>query len=285
MPNRILREGILTSERVNLLNWEQEVFYRRLMSVVDDYGRFSAHPSLLRAALYPLKLDTVRDANLERLLASVVQARLVRVYEAAGKRYLEMLDFRQQTRAKESRYPPPPRPCAAYATQAQSISEASAPVFGDGDGDGDGDGGGSARARAKRPPKVPMPEDFGVSPRVQAWATERGFAELPQHLDAFKRKVAAHGYRYTDWDAAFMEAVREDWAKLRGGSANGKAPPPESERNGGWHETRAGIESKGVELGIGAWDETAFNAGIGEQWPVYRRRVFAKAGHTPVRAA
>ncbi len=48
MPNRILREGILTSERVNLLSWEAEVFYRRLMSVVDDYGRFHAHPALLR---------------------------------------------------------------------------------------------------------------------------------------------------------------------------------------------------------------------------------------------
>ncbi|MEJ2767577.1 DnaT-like ssDNA-binding domain-containing protein [Mycetohabitans sp. B46] len=108
MPNRVLREGILTSERVNELSWEAEVFYRRLMSVVDDYGRFTAHPSLLRAALYPLKLDTVRDANMERLLAAVEQARLVRVYEVAGKRYLEMLDFRQQIRAKESKYPQPP---------------------------------------------------------------------------------------------------------------------------------------------------------------------------------
>ena len=36
MPNRILREGILTSERVNALSWEAEVFYRRLMSAVDE---------------------------------------------------------------------------------------------------------------------------------------------------------------------------------------------------------------------------------------------------------
>lgn len=107
MPNRILREGILSSERVNSLDWNAEVFYRRLMSVVDDYGRFSANLSLLRASLYPLKLDTVREANLERLLAAVEQARLVRLYEVAGKRYLELLDFRQQVRAK-SKYPEPP---------------------------------------------------------------------------------------------------------------------------------------------------------------------------------
>lgn len=141
MPNRILREGILTSERVNALSWEAEVFYRRLMSVVDDYGRYTAHPSLLRAALYPLKLETVRDANLERLLACVVQARLVRVYEVDGKRYLEMLDFRQQVRAKDSKFPAPAERAAdagsSAAQQVRSTCTADAPVFGDGGGDED----------------------------------------------------------------------------------------------------------------------------------------------------
>lgn len=226
MPNRILREGILTSERVNALNWEAEVFYRRLMSVVDDFGRYYAHPALLRAALYPLKLDTVRDANLERLLALVEQARLVRVYEVAGKRFLELLDFRQQVRAKESRYPPPPSDCAAHATQTLSKREASAhlgvSVF------GDGDEGGSAHKRARPPPKVPLPAEFAISDRVRAWAAQHGFGQLDEHLDAFRRKCAAHGYAYRDHDAAFMEAIREDWAKLRGRTQNGAAPPSEN---------------------------------------------------------
>lgn len=140
MPNRLLREGILTSERVNSLGWEAEVFYRRLMSVVDDFGRYTAHPSLLRAALYPLKLDAVRDANMERLLALVEQARLVRVYEVAGKRYLELLDFKQQVRAKESKYPNPPAVdvrvrITCVADDEQVIADAHL----DGGGDGVGD--------------------------------------------------------------------------------------------------------------------------------------------------
>lgn len=121
MPNRILREGILTSERVNLLSWEAEVFYRRLMSVVDDFGRFHAHPALLRAALYPLKLESAREAAMERLLADVEQARLVRLYEAGGKRYLEMQDFRQQVRAKVSKYPPPPEMAPEITAAAQQM--------------------------------------------------------------------------------------------------------------------------------------------------------------------
>lgn len=139
MPNRILREGILTSERVNSLSADAEVFYRRLMSVVDDFGRYYANSSLLRAALYPLKLDMVLDDDVERLLMECVRAELVRVYEVRSerqgntKRYLELFDFKQQVRAKESRFPTPESQvrseCAADATHVPSECEASAPVF------------------------------------------------------------------------------------------------------------------------------------------------------------
>ncbi len=124
MPNRIIREGILTSERINTLDWSEEVFFRRLLSVVDDYGRCEAHIALLRASLYPLKLDQVREANVERLLASCEKARLVRLYTVGSKSYLQVADFRQQTRSA-SKYPPPPdtqtpSTCAADAKQPLS---------------------------------------------------------------------------------------------------------------------------------------------------------------------
>ena len=72
--------------------------------------------------------------------------------------------------------------------------------------------------------RVSLPSDFAVSPRVSAWATEKGFDRLPDHLDAFRRKAEMNAYRYADWDLAFMEAVREDWAKLRGNGRAGPAP-------------------------------------------------------------
>jgi hypothetical protein len=57
MPDRILRAGIIKSGAVNALGWPAEVFYRRLMSVVDDFGRYDGRSSILRADLYPLKVD------------------------------------------------------------------------------------------------------------------------------------------------------------------------------------------------------------------------------------
>lgn len=73
--------------------------------------------------------------------------------------------------------------------------------------------------------KVPLPSDFAVSLRVSAWGAEKGYDRLPEHLDAFRRKAEMNAYRYADWDLAFMEAVREDWAKLRG-NLRGSAPVP-----------------------------------------------------------
>lgn len=107
MPTRILRDGILTSERVAKLGWGEEVFYRRLMSVADDYGRYYALPALLRAACYPLHLDKVSDADIGKWLTACVNAALVSVYPASdGKRYLQILDFGQRIQSK-SKFPEP----------------------------------------------------------------------------------------------------------------------------------------------------------------------------------
>lgn len=128
MPNRILREGILTSERVESLSWQAEVFYRRLMSVVDDYGRFHAKPALIRAACFPLRLDRVSDSDIGKWIRETEEAGLVRAYQVEGKGYLELLDFGQQIRAKESRFPGMRSTCLADAQQARSERMAYAPV-------------------------------------------------------------------------------------------------------------------------------------------------------------
>lgn len=163
MPNRILREGILSSERVAALGWDEEVFYRRLMSVVDDFGRYSANPKLLRAACYPLHLEKVSDADIGKWLRATEKAALVSVYPASdGKRYLELRDFGQQVRAKASKYPAPdahlPSKRAADAQHVHSKGVADAPVFVSGDGDviEDGGEGEKARKRAKPPEHVPL---------------------------------------------------------------------------------------------------------------------------------
>lgn len=78
-------------------------------------------------------------------------------------------------------------------------------------------------SKNSKPRKHKMPAGFSLSDRVKAWASGKGFDRLDEHLEAFKAKVAANGYTYADWDAAFMEAIRGDWAKLRPPKNTGNA--------------------------------------------------------------
>lgn len=99
MPNRIVRDSILTSERIATLGWAEEVFYRRLMSIVDDYGRTEAGHQLLRAKCYPLQTDSVRVADISRWMAACHKSGLILEYAANGKQYLEIANFGQQLRS------------------------------------------------------------------------------------------------------------------------------------------------------------------------------------------
>lgn len=127
MPNRILREAILSSDRIDQLDAAAEVFYRRLMSKVDDHGLYDGRPSMLRSSLYPLRVDRVREADISRWIAACEKAGLIALYERDGKPYLWMLDTRWQVRA-EPKYPlPPERVQATDNSCAQP--PAAAPVF------------------------------------------------------------------------------------------------------------------------------------------------------------
>ena len=77
------------------------------------------------------------------------------------------------------------------------------------------------KSKSKGAPS-PLPEDFSVSERVKTWASEKGHTRLSEHLESFKAKCLAKGYKYVDWDSAFMEAIRGDWAKLNGSGYGGK---------------------------------------------------------------
>lgn len=112
MPNRILREGILSSEPVDRVAGEPavEVTYRRLISLADDFGRYSANPSLVRSGAYPLRPDMYSAEQISEHLRKCETAGLIRRYEADGKPFLEVLRFGlgQRLRAKRSKYPAPP---------------------------------------------------------------------------------------------------------------------------------------------------------------------------------
>jgi hypothetical protein len=106
MPVRLVRPWT-DSEKVDSLGDAAEVFFLRLIMCADDYGRFTADPRLLKAALYPLR--DIRVADLSRLLQKCEHSGLIAVYNGAdGKPYAAIKNFGQRMRAKTSKYPAPP---------------------------------------------------------------------------------------------------------------------------------------------------------------------------------
>jgi len=67
--------------------------------------------------------------------------------------------------------------------------------------------------QAKR--KTRIPNDFSISPAVREWAIEKGFDRLDEHLENFITSCKAKDYTYVDWDSAFRNAIRKDWARIR----------------------------------------------------------------------
>lgn len=114
MPNRIIKESICTSSEINSLTPEAEVTFYRMIVNCDDYGRMEAEPKQLRAKLYPNKIDEITDADIERWTQALTQQgpgghSLIFLYQANGRRYLQMTKWEehQRIRAKRSKHPDP----------------------------------------------------------------------------------------------------------------------------------------------------------------------------------
>jgi hypothetical protein len=205
VPNRLIREGILTSERVNLLSAQAEVFYRRLLSVVDDYGRFDGRPIMLKVSCYPLRVDVVREADISRWTAECEKAGLIVLYAVNEKRFVQVLDFHQQVRAKRSKFPPMPAEhvlCTCVADESTCVAHAHL------DEDVDEDVV-ERRKRASQLPKDWTPPDdwlhWALAERKD-WTGPHAFSVGLQFRDYWLSKGEARA----DWLATWRNWVRRD---------------------------------------------------------------------------
>lgn len=108
MPKRMLRDWT-DSEAVNSLSAHAERLFVRLVMKADDYGLLTADVRLLRAQLFPLLLESVREADMQRWIAECEKAGLIVLYEAGNKRCMVIRNFGQRIRDDvKPRHPLPP---------------------------------------------------------------------------------------------------------------------------------------------------------------------------------
>lgn len=105
MSNRLLREGICTSDPINALTAEEEVLFYRLLVVSDDFGHMDGRTAILKAQCFPLK-ETATVARIETWVDGLVRKTMLARYRINGGLYLAVLRWDSRIRTK-AKYPMP----------------------------------------------------------------------------------------------------------------------------------------------------------------------------------
>lgn len=108
MPNRILKEGICTSDQINELTWFEEALFYRMIVNCDDFGRFDGRIQVVKNRLFPLK-ENITAKQVKDGINKLASVGLIVLYEYDGKPFLHLPTWNdhQSVRAKRSKYPAP----------------------------------------------------------------------------------------------------------------------------------------------------------------------------------
>lgn len=111
MPQRFLKPGIRTSKRWDSCSWPAQSFYVRLITLVDDFGRYECDEVRLKNEAFPLRED-IRASQVSAYLKELEKHHLLIFYKADGKTYLAITQWTERARY-QSKYPDPPNAMAA----------------------------------------------------------------------------------------------------------------------------------------------------------------------------
>ena len=122
MPNRIIKESIRTSKSITALSDFQFRLWTYLLTYVDDYGRGSADPELLKGFVFPRRKG-VTEGTIQKTLAELATIGSVILYEVDGEPYLCFPNWseHQSVRNKVSKFPAPNDALLASASNCKQL--------------------------------------------------------------------------------------------------------------------------------------------------------------------
>lgn len=218
---------------------ETRYLFIGLWCLADRGGKLKDQPKQIRFEVFP---ETKTKDDIETMLKLLVEHNLIIRYVVDNKRFIKVTNFLKHqsphTTEKKSEMPEP-----NVSSREATLSNVNIPL--------NPDCGilnpdslnpdlntpptppkGESRSRKSKKPGTPLPENFGISEAVLAWATGKGFTRLEEHLESFKDYALSRGKTYADWDAAFRRAIKENWAKVGGNGQFNKTPLKPGESHG-----------------------------------------------------
>lgn len=105
MPTRMIREGLLDSERYWSVPDEAQLLFHRLLLLADDFGCLSLTPLFIRRRCFN---DGPSDEVIATLLDQLARADLLRPYQVGDARYGFIPRYRQRLQRMTLKHPVPP---------------------------------------------------------------------------------------------------------------------------------------------------------------------------------
>ena len=86
MPNRIIKESILTSPNFNQLSLLAAQHFFRILLRADDWGCLECTPAVIRGTCYPL-MDSVTADKVDIWQKELEQVNIIRRWEDGGREF------------------------------------------------------------------------------------------------------------------------------------------------------------------------------------------------------
>lgn len=191
---RTIKPEFFTSHDIVSLTPLARLFYVSLWCEADREGRLSWNLKTLKIRYFPAD-----DCEINQLADELITSGLIEIYEVDGKVYAEIPSFKshQVINNRETESIIPPR-----------VKDACKRVLGEGRKEG------KERKEPASKRETPIPDNFTISESVNQWAKNKGHVKIDKHLEHFINVCKAKGYKYVDWDRAFMNAISSNWAKI-----------------------------------------------------------------------
>lgn len=110
MPNRIIKESLLISDKIAALSDFEFRLWIGLIVSVDDAGRGDARPAILKGRVFPLR-ERISLKDIERAIHGLAAKGCVSLYEVDGKPYFWFPTWARHQRIRNGiipKYPAPP---------------------------------------------------------------------------------------------------------------------------------------------------------------------------------
>lgn len=230
MGNRMIKETIRTSRSVNSMTDFQFRVWVYLITYVDDYGRGSADPELLKGLVFPRR-KRLTESDLKKALADLAGMGCIRLYQVDGESYFCFPNWgkHQRIQSKRSRFPAPDESenfgDSPKVTESHGGFPPERELETNIETELETEGETNARARAKDPPAKKYGEYQNVL--LSDGELEKLKAEYPSdwaaRIERLSEYIASSGKKYRSHLATIRSWAKKD-ASVQKGAAQGYPP-------------------------------------------------------------